>query len=159
MFILFVNLVTKLQKRREVRNIRRILNHILICLLQDYPPQSHLSWLSYRNNNYSLLARALGEDEQLATQWLENLINSLPRLKIVPVQITMIASALFITSPGQPWSDQSLRALQSISKADPQQVQVDKSDYSLEFCIIPFNTNSLTGCSFQFFICSLAVAC
>lgn len=88
---------------------------------QDYPPQSHLSWLSYRNNNYSLLARALGEDEQLATQWLENLINSLPRLKIVPVQITMIASALFITSPGQPWSDQSLRALQSISKADPQQ--------------------------------------
>lgn len=127
MFILFVNLVTKLQKRREVRNIRRILNHILICLLQDYPPQSHLTWLSYRNNNYSLLARALGEDEQLATQWLENLINSLPRLKIVPVQITMIASALFITSPGQPWSDQSLRALQSISKADPQQVQVDNN--------------------------------
>lgn len=48
-------------------------------------------------------------------------------LKIVPVQITMIASALFITSPGQPWSDQSLRALQSISKADPQQVQVDNN--------------------------------
>lgn len=39
----------------------------------------------------------------------------------------MIASALFITSPGQPWSDQSLRALQSISKADPQQVQVDNN--------------------------------
>lgn len=103
---------------------------------QDSPPVGHLSWLSYRNNNYSLLAQALGKDEQLATQWLHNLINSLPKLKIVPVQIAMIVSALFIKSPGKPWSDQSLRVLQSISKADPQQ-----ANYFLPLYIYQLNKN------------------
>lgn len=102
------------------------------------------------------MAQALGKDEQLATQWLHNLINSLPKLKIVPVQIAMIVSALFIKSPGKPWSDQSLRVLQSISKADPQQVQVDidywsYSDNVLELCVMLFSTKFLQGAHFSLF--------
>lgn len=98
------------------------------------------------------MAQSLGKDEQLATQWLHNLINSLPKLKIVPVQIAMIVSALFIKSSGKPWSDQSLRVLQSISKADPQQVQVDIDycSYS-ELCVMLFSTKFLQGAHFSLF--------
>lgn len=106
------------------------------------------------------MAQALGKDEQLATQWLHNLINSLPKLKIVPVQIAMIVSALFIKSPGKPWSDQSLRVLQSISKADPQQVQVDIDycSYS-ELCVICYSVPNFYRVLTLVYFSSLVVAC
>ncbi|XP_022331606.2 focadhesin-like [Crassostrea virginica] len=87
------------------------------------PPlsNSHLTSSSYLNNSYSLLARALEGDDRLPGPWLQNLTNTVPKMKSVPVQVTAITSALFILSPGKPWADQSLKALQTISKADVQQ--------------------------------------
>ncbi|XP_061172326.1 focadhesin-like [Saccostrea echinata] len=99
----------------------------------------HLTSLTFLNNNFSLLARALEEDEELPRLWLQNLVNSVSSLKFVPIQLTVIVSALFVLSPGKPWADQSLKALQAISKTDHKQACffLPLYIYQLNKCIQP----------------------
>ncbi|XP_062615166.1 focadhesin-like, partial [Saccostrea cucullata] len=89
------------------------------CKTSQFTP--HLTSFTFLNDNFSFLARVLEKGEDFPRLWLQNLVNSVSRLKLVPVQLSITVSALFVLSPGKPWADQSLKALQAISKADHKQ--------------------------------------
>ncbi|XP_048733859.2 focadhesin-like isoform X2 [Ostrea edulis] len=94
-----------------------------LCKRKQETPQfyQHLTSATFINNNYSMLARAMEEEEDLPGLWLKNLVDSVLRLKSVPLQLTVTVAALFVLSSGKPWADQSLKALQTISHMDHKQ--------------------------------------
>ncbi|XP_071110148.1 focadhesin-like [Haliotis cracherodii] len=72
----------------------------------------------YTNQMYVSLAWTFGRSETTAGVWLESVSSNITRFKMVPLNVTNMAAALFVVSSSKKLSEQALATMVEIAKHD-----------------------------------------